>query len=196
MNSVFLAPMDHWMAPLIAFWLLLPAFAANPTAVLFGGGTPVDFGRRFKSGTRLLGDGKTWGGTFGGVFCGFLLGLLQLGLALPFDPEGLWGFGPLYPAIIIVLVLPIGSLLGDMIGSFIKRRARRERGAKTPILDQYDFVIGTFLLLVIFFPGWTLDRFVHGWGIVGLATIVTVTPFLHRGVNIIGYKMGKKREPW
>ena len=188
--------MDAWTAPLIAFWLMLPAYAANPTAVLFGGGIPVDFGKGFGDGTRLLGDGKTWSGTFGGVFCGFLLGLLQLGLGLLLDPEGLLGFGPIYPAIVIVMVLPIGSLLGDMVGSFIKRRARRERGARTPILDQYDFVIGTFLLLMIFFPGWTLDRYVHGWGIVGLATILVVTPALHRGVNIIGYRMGKKKEPW
>ncbi|HEY4704839.1 MAG TPA: CDP-archaeol synthase, partial [Thermoplasmata archaeon] len=36
----------------LAFWFLLPAYAANPMAVVFGGGTPMDFGRSLRDGRR------------------------------------------------------------------------------------------------------------------------------------------------
>ena len=36
---------DVALAVGLAFWFLLPAYAANPMAVVFGGGTPMDFGR-------------------------------------------------------------------------------------------------------------------------------------------------------
>src|SRR2546428_1826096 len=60
-----------------ALWFFLPAFVANPMAVVFGGGTPIDFGRTLRDRERLFGDGKTWrgpgGGTLSGAFLGFLL---------------------------------------------------------------------------------------------------------------------------
>ena len=43
-----------------AFWFMLPAYVANPTAVVFGGGRPIDAGRVLRDGRRFLGDGKTW----------------------------------------------------------------------------------------------------------------------------------------
>ena len=45
-----------------ALWLILPAYVANASAVLVGGGTPVDFGKNWRDGKRILGDGKTWRG--------------------------------------------------------------------------------------------------------------------------------------
>ena len=47
-----------------ALWLILPAYVANASAVLVGGGTPVDSGKNWKDGKRILGDGKTWRGFF------------------------------------------------------------------------------------------------------------------------------------
>lgn len=44
------------VAQLLLF--ILPAYIANATPVLFGGGMPVDFRRKFIDGERLLGDGK------------------------------------------------------------------------------------------------------------------------------------------
>ena len=99
-------------------------------------------------------------------------------------------------AAIIVLALPIGAILGDMLGSVIKRRLDRERGSRTPILDQYDFVIGTVIVMMVVAPEWFVSRFISGWNILGILTILVVTPALHRTVNIIGYRMGKKKEPW
>src|SRR2546425_10641575 len=58
-----------------ALWFFLPAFVANPMAVVFGGGTPIDFRRTFRDRERPFGDGKTVrglvGGTLSGGFPGF-----------------------------------------------------------------------------------------------------------------------------
>src|SRR6266480_3733778 len=64
-----------------ALWFFLPAFVANPMAVVFGGGSPIDGGRSLSDGQRMFGDGKTWRGLIGGTFSGAILGLL---LSLPF----------------------------------------------------------------------------------------------------------------
>jgi Putative integral membrane protein DUF46. len=86
-----------------------------------------------------------------------------------------------------------GSLLGDMAGSFIKRRIGIERGGKGSLLDQWPFVLMSFLLLFVF----ERHFFMLYYGdIVGLITILIITPPLHRAVNIIGYRMNKKDVPW
>ena len=44
-----------------AFWMMFPALVTGPFAVLFGGGAPIDMGKKDSKGRRILGDGKTWG---------------------------------------------------------------------------------------------------------------------------------------
>ena len=178
---------------LSGFWLTLPAMAANPMAVLFGGGRPVDFGKSFKNGKRVLGDGKTWRGLAGGTASGTALGfiLIVIGLLL-----GSNCFGTFPHSLVIVFTLSFGALLGDMLGSFIKRRLDRKRGAKTPILDQYDFLIGAYILVLVVDWNWFVSSFITGTAFLALVAVLVVTPILHRGMNILGYKMGKKKEPW
>jgi CDP-2,3-bis-(O-geranylgeranyl)-sn-glycerol synthase len=182
-------------AVLMGLWLTIPAYLANPSAVLFGGGTPMDFKKTMKSGERVLGDGKTWRGFFGGAFAGFMIGLIQVAASWPFS-EDHFGFGAFPEFIVILLLLSFGALLGDVLGSFIKRRTGKKRGAKAPGLDQYDFLVGAWLLLLVFRTGWFLEHFVYWPGTASLLTVIILTPFLHRGVNILGYRMGKKDVPW
>jgi CDP-2,3-bis-(O-geranylgeranyl)-sn-glycerol synthase len=185
---------DVALAAGLAFWFLLPAHAANPMAVVFGGGTPVDFGRTLRDGRRLFGDGKTWRGFVGGIASGFVLGLILHAIGVLASPR--LSFGE-WPGVLgILIILPFGALVGDLLGAFIKRRLGLERGAKAHGLDQYDYLIGTFLLLLLLAPSWTVDRFWAGYGIWGLGFIILITPFLHRVVNVIGYRWGRKREPW
>ncbi len=178
-----------------ALWFFLPAYVANPMAVVWGGGTPMDFGRRLRDGERLLGDGKTWRGLIGGVLSGALLGFV---LTLPFvllDPGSTWSFGAPIDAFLASAVLALGALLGDVAGAFVKRRMHKPRGAKAPVLDQYDFVAGG-LLASLLIAGWSVPRFFSADAWFGLLAIILITPALHRGVNILGYRMGKKHEPW
>jgi CDP-2,3-bis-(O-geranylgeranyl)-sn-glycerol synthase len=178
-----------------ALWFFLPAFVANPMAVVFGGGTSIDFGRRLRDGERLFGDGKTWRGLVGGTVSGALLGFL---LSVPFNvlaPTSTWSFGSYGGAFAVSAVLAFGALLGDLGGAFLKRRMRKPRGAKAPVLDQYDFVVGA-LLLSLAIPAWSVPRFFSGDALLGLLAIILITPALHRAVNVIGYRIGQKREPW
>ena len=178
-----------------ALWFFLPAFLANPGAVLWGGGAPMDFGKTLADGERLFGDGKTWRGLVGGTLSGALLGLL---LTLPFAawaPGSTWSFGAPVEAFGASAILALGALLGDLVGAFVKRRMHMPRGAKAPVLDQYDFVVGG-LLAGLLVAGWSVPRFFSGDAWYGLLAIILITPLLHRGVNVVGYRMGKKHEPW
>lgn len=187
--------MDIFLILIQAFWFMIPAYVANPAAVLFGGGKPMDFGLGLKDGQRLLGDGKTWRGFVGGIFSGMLVGGIQhISVWLVGVKEFLFGSSP--QAVLLLFLLPCGALLGDILGSFIKRRIGIVRGAKTPGLDQYDFLIGVVLVLLVFQTEWFLRLYVLDYHFISLIFIIFITPPLHRAVNILGYKLGRKDVPW
>ncbi len=177
-----------------AFWFFLPAYVANPAAVLFGGGRPIDGGRVLSDGQRLFGDGKTWRGFGGGVCAGIVLGLILWGVSGVADPE--LSFGSFPAGLVPILVLPTGALLGDLLGSYVKRRAGKPKGARAPGLDWYDFYLGAFVLLAIADYEFFLTHYVLGEAIYGLLFVTVITPVLHRAVNILGFRMGKKDVPW
>ncbi len=186
---------DTLFIVLQGIWLTLPAYIANPSAVLFKGKKPMDFGKKLRDGNRILGDGKTWRGFFGGALCGIIIGSVQLGVAYQFD-EKAWGLGDLHNALLIISILAFGALCGDTLGSFLKRRMGKARGEKMPGLDQYDFLIGAWVLLLLFRATWFVNHFIYDLHILALITVIILTPLLHRVVNILGYKLGKKDVPW
>lgn len=167
-----------------AVWLMLPAYISNPTAVVFGGGTPIDFGKNWKDGKRILGDGKTFRGLIGGTICGLVIGIIQMQY-VPFEYLGKF-------TLLAVFSLSFGALLGDMVKSFFKRRLAYERGMKLPFIDQLDFVAGAWVLTYLLEPKWFSGNFTF-WIII---VIIVLTPILHRITNIIGYHMKLKKEPW
>ena len=57
-----------------------------------------------------------------------------------------------------ITLLAVGALLGDLVKSFFKRRFGKERGSKWPVADQYDLVVGAFVLLLIFDPSWLFAK--------------------------------------
>jgi len=179
-----------------AVWLIFPAYIANSSAVLFGHGKPVDMGRKLSDGRRIFGDGKTWYGLLGGTLAGIAFGFGQiLGSGIQY-PNHHWGYGPTPTAYLIAILIPVGALLGDLLGSFIKRRLGLRRGEQIIGLDIYDLIIGVFILLLIFQFNWFYKTFLDGIRLIALLTIFILTPLLHRFTNIIGYKLGKKKEPW
>ncbi|MDR0334689.1 MAG: CDP-2,3-bis-(O-geranylgeranyl)-sn-glycerol synthase [Methanomassiliicoccaceae archaeon] len=187
--------LDVVVIMLIGLWVFLPAMLPNSAAVVFGGGKPMDFGRSI-NGKRILGDGKTWRGFFGGGLAGVALGIILMGISYIFDKDGLWGYIDFWKGLGIVICLSFGALLGDLMGSFIKRRLGIARGKKAPILDQFDFVIGAFLLTALFHWRWVYDTYIHEWHILALIFLLIVTLLLHRAMNILGYKMKLKDVPW
>ncbi|MDD4128080.1 MAG: CDP-2,3-bis-(O-geranylgeranyl)-sn-glycerol synthase [Methanomicrobium sp.] len=163
---------------------MLPAYVPNSAAAVFGGGTPIDFGKKWSDGRRIFGEGKTWRGFFGGVFSGIAIGILLIitGIYTGFSVHTL----------LSIILLATGALLGDLIKSFFKRRLNKKRGEEWLIADQYDLVAGSLLLVFIFDYGWAVTNItpaVFLW-------IIIITPLLHRGANIIGYIIGVKDVPW
>jgi len=187
--------MDALTSIAVGIWVFLPALVPNSAAVLFGGGAPIDRGRTWR-GKRILGDGKTWSGLVGGVLSGILVGFVQLLVTTPSAGTEYLGYGPMPQAAGIIVVMAVGSLLGDMGGAFLKRRMGLERGAKATGLDQYDFVVGALLLTALFFPAWFSGIYIEGNGLLALLALIIIVPVIHRLVNIIGYRRGLKKEPW
>lgn len=172
---------------ILAMWLMLPAYVANPLAVVFGGGKPIDMGMKWYDGQRIFGDGKTIRGLIGGTACGIVSGIIQIYAASAFSI-------PIAPTLTAVITLSFGALLGDMIKSFFKRRIGFVRGAELPLIDQLDFVAGAWLLTYIFDHDWFTKYFIsYPWIIV---TVLVLTPILHRLTNIFGYNIKLKKEPW
>ena len=181
----------------IVLWIMMPAYLSNTFAVITGGKYPIDQGKLHSDGNRILGDGKTWSGLIGGTIGGMLIGYLQINYgeivieALANTKSyDFWG----ERSLLIIFLLSFGALLGDMTASFFKRRSKLNRGDKSPILDMFDFIGMALFLTLIFDYDWLKSWILDGY--VPLFTLLIATPVLHRGVNIIGYKIGIKNEPW
>jgi len=157
-----------------ALWFILPAYFANATPVVLGGGPPLDGGKKFIDGRRIFGDGKTVRGFVAGIVAGTAIGVLQ-GIAK----------GPLSHYLSLGFLLALGALLGDLMGSFVKRRLGIERGGALPGLDQLGFVVIALLLASpVEVPSWQV-----------IVAIFLITPALHLATNFIGYKLGLKSRP-
>jgi len=184
-----------------SIWLMIPAYIANPMAVVFGGGTPIDYGKNFSDGRRILGDGKTIRGLVAGTACGLVAGLIQIILAPVLAASGLFGSLDIFHSslnaytfstIHVVFLMALGALFGDSAESFIKRRINLERGAMFPVADQLDFVVGAWILTYILASAW----FIIYFDMRIIFTVLIITPLLHITTNIIGYLLKLKKEPW
>jgi len=179
-----------------ALWLILPAYIANASAVLVGGGTPIDFGKKWKDGKRILGDGKTWRGLYVGAFLGMTAGFgLSVVAIYAADSDfaflGLNDFTGFPVMISIIFSLCFGALLGDITESFFKRRIGKKRGEDWIIFDQLDFIIGALVLSflmggVLSLSGLTdKNWFVESFSLWHLLVLLIITPFFHLFANFV-----------
>ena len=163
-------------------WFVFPAYAANGAPVVFSrfyGGRlhPIDGGRVFLDGRRVLGDSKSVEGFLVGVAAGFVAGLLEA--LFSSDPVGVAVRG---------LVLGTGAMLGDLAGSFAKRRLGLPPGSPAPLLDQLDFLLVSVGLA---YAGGMADI-----SLTGFALLVALTLILHYSTNYAAYRLGWKKVPW
>jgi CDP-2,3-bis-(O-geranylgeranyl)-sn-glycerol synthase len=179
-----------------AFWIIIPVYTANACAVIVGGGTPIDFGRKWRDGKRILGDGKTWSGLIIGTLLGMIAGfgcaiaasLLQQTDYAFLGLTNFLGFPLMIP---ILFSLCFGALLGDLVESFFKRRVGIERGADWIPFDQLDFLLGALLLslltsTILQITGLTpVNWFFSTITIWQLLVLVVVTPFIHITANLL-----------
>lgn len=171
-----------------ALWLIIPAYGANGLVPIIKGRHPIDFGKRLKDGQPVFGPGKTWEGLIFGCIIGAILGIVEM-LAFPYLP---WDAANPVTLTIVTMgpalgfLLGFGAMVGDLAGSFIKRRFRIERGKPAPLLDQEDFLVGALV-----FASLLVSIKIH-WVIM----LAVITPIFHWVANGIAYLIKIKKEPW
>jgi len=164
-----------------ALWFIWPAYTANAFPSVMRGKKPLDGGRRLGN-APLLGKSKTVEGTIGGIAFGIFIGMLQNYLYDFLPPDlGLVRF-----SLPMIILLATGALLGDILGSFIKRRIGAKPGQPVILLDQLDFLIVSLLLV----------SSVHPVGLELAVLLIVLTPIIHFLTNIAGYAAKLKKEPW
>ena len=135
----------------------------------------MDFGRNFIDDKRIFGNNKTFRGFFFGWSVGFGVGIVE-GLVFGFNN---------FPILFSVLT-PLGALLGDLTGAFIKRRIDISPGGILPVVDQIDFVVGALVFaLPLALVNWQLA-----------VTVLLITPPIHLFTNFVAYKLKLKKHPW
>ena len=184
-----------------AFWLILPAYIANASALILGGGLPIDFGKKFNDGKRILGDGKTWRGLFIGTFIGMTAGFgfsvvskIASNINFPIKINDFTGFPLMIP---ILFSLCFGALIGDIIESFFKRRIGKKRGENWIPFDQIDFILGVLFFSFImssvlhFFKLTEENWFISNFTINHIIILLIFTPFIHLFSNYVHHKYKK-----
>lgn len=212
-----------WVSLLIfSLLLILPAYLSNASMVFTGGGRPIDNGKLFRDGRRILGDHKTINGLKGPLYVGipltFMVFLLFIILWEPIketiiqaSSEGQYILyndinifqyyfmgGPI-PMNFLVLLIRIvlasyGAVLGDLAGSFLKRRFDISSGAPFWIIDQLDFALGAILFIAIpgfIFPSVFLLPDIHIF-----IFLMIITPAVSIIANTVAYLVGLKSVPY
>ncbi|MBN2367637.1 CDP-archaeol synthase [Candidatus Woesearchaeota archaeon] len=139
-----------------SLWFLLPAYVANMMPIFVRKldffDYPVDFNMKFM-GKPLFGRSKTIRGfifgTSGAILMAYVQYLMYANMAffrdisiLEYTRSGfLW----------IGVVIGLGSLLGDLIKSFFKRRIGIKPGHTWLFFDQSDYVFGAIFFSSFFF---------------------------------------------
>ncbi|NHJ24354.1 MAG: CDP-archaeol synthase [Candidatus Lokiarchaeota archaeon] len=220
----FLFSWADWVATLIFSMLfIVPGYLSNAGMVLVGGGKPIDKGKYWKDGRRILGDHKTIGGFIKGPL---YIGIpISLGIYLLFFV--LWPFiqlipiegktlgiyalyteifdyqyyfiGGTFPIGILIIFIRIifcayGAAFGDLVGSFLKRRVNIESGAPFWIVDQLDFALGSIFFASI--PVMFLPGFYFAPDINIIIFLMILTPSVSIIANTIAYIIGLKDVPW
>ena len=190
-----------------SFWLIIPAYIANASALLIGGKTPIDFGKTWKDGKRILGDGKTWNGLISGGFIGVTSGF-ALATAAPYinsifvenDLEiiSITNFNGFPFMIPLIASITYGALLGDIFESFFKRRRGIIRGKDWIPFDQIDFILGvlcfSFLMSgLLHITGlMSSNWFIETISMYHIFFLLVVTPFIHLFANFVHRKLISK----
>jgi len=163
-----------------ALYYIFPAYCANATPVIFGGGKPIDCGRNFLDGKPIFGSHKTYRGFISGLLIGTFVGWVQEFIAPIYGlPRG---------SIFLGFVLSLGALIGDLFGSFMKRRLDLKPGASLPLIDQLNFVLFALLFALIAEPSSISP--------LSAILIIALTGPIHVLVNFIAYLLRLKDNPW
>lgn len=181
--------MEWWLLSLKCVYLLLPAYFANMAPVWFRNSfkwmaVPVDCGALFR-GKPLFGSHKTVRGLITGIafavsaaFVQFLLSGIPVFKEVSLADYSQW--------LLLGILMGSGALAGDLLKSFVKRRAGISPGKPFVPFDQVDFVAGALL-----FSSLVVDL---TWSVVIVSFALSFV--LHIATNHIAFWLGIRREKW
>jgi CDP-2,3-bis-(O-geranylgeranyl)-sn-glycerol synthase len=129
--------------------------------------TPVDMNKKFPDKRAIIGDHKPVAGIFIALAFSIFFSLVY---RLPVAP-----------------VLPVSVFLGDIAGSFVKRRFGIKNGRSVPLLDQLNFFVAGYAVVVLYGMSFPLADFLQ---------LCVITVIAHAGSNAFAYKIGMKGSPW
>jgi CDP-2,3-bis-(O-geranylgeranyl)-sn-glycerol synthase len=146
--------MDH---VLFALWFFWPAGIAIMVPVLMTSipliknwNAPMDFGKSWR-GKRIFGDNKTWRGLISGTLAGTVWGVVQVWLYR--NSEFVRSFNEInygvWTVLFAVFLVSLGALIGDAVGSFLKRQNEIAPGTSWFPYDQIDFIFGGVALSLL-----------------------------------------------
>ena len=172
-------------------YLALPAFVANMMPVVAARmkflpqlAIPVDRGQMVR-GVRLLGDNKTWRGVLAAVVGAVLVVLIQYGITVLVVDIAVTlahiTFIVGYGAYVGLLVM-----VGDALGSIIKRQFKYPSGAPCIPLDQIDYIVVFIVGTLVFIP----------WTFTTAGVLILITFFLNLVTNATAYVLGIKNTCW
>ncbi|MFC1616304.1 CDP-archaeol synthase [Patescibacteria group bacterium] len=169
---------------LSALYLILPSYLANMCPVIFGK-TKLPFAISISE--KHLGKNKTWRGVYTAYFGALLILFIQSqlhknGIATDYS---LLSYSEIN-IFLYALSFGLGTIIGDSIKSFFKRRIGIKPGGPWIPFDQIDFILGTYVFL--------LPLYIMPWQT--LLTLLLITPLLHLLANITGYLIGLKKVWW
>lgn len=178
---------------IFAIWFFLPAGIANTIPVVAAKlpilkvlDFPVDFYKSWKD-TRIFGDHKTFRGFISGVIFSIITVYIQQVVYRQSQtiqqicPINYNDINPL----VLGFVLGFGSLAGDAIKSFFKRRQKIEPGEAWIPFDQLDFIIGGILSSASYI-----------YLSIRIYILITLIYFImHPVITMLGYLTGFKRKP-
>lgn len=165
--------------------LVFPAFISNGAPVLFGGGAKVDFGKKFFDGKRVFGDSKTIRGLASGIAVGTLAGVVIV-FSLQYLP-----WLSLQEKVVLAFAASAGAMVGDLLGSFVKRRLGLAPGSQYFLLDQLLFLVVALAFVAYAQP--TVLSLLNGWDVLWL---LVLTYFLHLAFNGLAHRLQLKKVPW
>ncbi len=171
------------------FYFMLPAYFANMAPVIVKNifnnlEFPLDFNKKIKN-KPIFGKNKTFRGLIFGVLFAVIIAYLQflfynnnLFVNISIVNYSDW--------LLIGLLMGFGTIFGDLVESFVKRRMNYESGKSFIPWDQMDFVIGA-LIFVYPIVKLSLDKII---------IILLLSFILHIIANHIAFYTGVRRERW
>jgi len=167
-----------WLLILKAFYFFLPAYFANMAPVILKW---IPF-LEIPVYKKKLGPNKTWRGVVVAILLGgFVFWLQKIAYLQGFTSLAIIDYAD-FP-ILLGFVMGLGAIVGDLVGSYYKRKRKIPPGRPWLPWDQLDFVLGAVIFgFIVYVPSAEV-----------LLILIVGSPILHLVFNYLGYLLKLKK---